>query len=131
MYTPINVPDLKCEYFCNEEKTTIHSIDGEYGSMYGGIGTTQCCGSASVYGLFYYEDDILNFLKETRCSIVVFNSIFMTPWGRDIDISGVTAGINKVKPKVFQVSYKVLSNKQVLLVVDILDPVAYYEWLQT
>jgi hypothetical protein len=131
MYTLTNVPDLKCGYFCNEEKTTIHSIDIKNSSMYGSIGTTQCCGSASVYGLPYYKNDILNFLKETRCSIVVFNSIFRNPWGGDVDISGVTARVNEVKPKVFQVSYKVLSYKQVLLVVDILDPVAYYEWLQT
>jgi hypothetical protein len=131
MYTPTNVPDLKCEFFCDEEKTVIHSISMENGSMYGNIGTTQCCGSASVYGLTFTIDNFLKFLKKTKCSIVIFNNIFRNLWGDVINITDVTNQINKVKPKVFQVSCKELSNKQVLLVMDILDPVAYYEWLCT
>jgi len=96
--------------------------------MYGSIGTTACCGSASVFGLLFYRDHIVRFLKDSKCSVIILNGQWANHWDKP-SLTEMESQLNRIEPKVFQCKLTLLNNTQILILLDILDPMAYLEWM--
>jgi len=128
MYKCHNIPSLTCDYYCPDEKTTLTYVSEDGRSMYGSIGTTACCGSASVFGLLFYRDHIVRFLKDSKCSVIILNGQWANHWDKP-SLTEMESQLNRIEPKVFQCKLTLLNNTQILILLDILDPMAYLEWM--
>lgn len=128
MYKCHYIPQLGCDFYCPDEKTTLTYVSEDGRSMYGAIGTTACCGSASVFGLGFYSETIEKFLKDSKCSVIIMNGHWASTWDRP-NLTGMENQLNRIEPKVFQCKLTLLKNTQILIVLDILDPMAYLKWM--
>lgn len=134
MYKYIYIPKLTCDHYCPDEKTTLTYVSGDGRSirdgwsMYGAIGTTACCGSASVVGLRFDSETIAKFLKDSKCSVIILNGQWASHWDKP-NLTEIESQLNYMVPKVFQCKLTLLNNTQILIVLDILDPIAYLKWM--
>ena len=121
------VPQLVCKYFDPDEETKLHMMS-DTGAMYGTIGKTACCGSASVFGMRIYPENILDFLKDSRCSIVILNGHFFS-WSA-VNFKEFEELINRKHNKMFTVTITQLDPTRLLVLVDVVDPLAYMKWMR-
>lgn len=126
-FKPHAVPKLVCKYFDPGEETKLVMVS-DTGAMYGTIGETQCCGSASVFGMMVYAESIIDFLKASWCSVVIFNGHFSGHSA--INYTAMEEQINRKHSKMFTVSIKQLDPTKLLVLVDVVDPVAYMKWMR-
>jgi len=121
------VPHLVCKYFDPDETTELTMVS-DTGAMYGTIGNTQCCGSASVFGMSFYPENILAVLKSSMCSIVIFNGHF-SGWN-SVNFKDFEGIINHAHNKIFTVTITQLDPTKLLVLVNVVDPLAYMKWMR-
>jgi len=93
------------------------------------IQDTECCGSSEIWGVGALSyTHIINLLKATATSILLFHTPLNGSWNDSPYLPRIQDYVNRTCPEGFKIHLYKFDHNTLLCVAEILDADIYYEW---